>query len=381
MNLKKMTGEPVPAPRHIFRPVPAPRQIRRPELDKLVLCDVPCQEVEVEGGERPLGQKVGHQVPVPAGSRELEAEEEPSGESNPTLVSHDYRRRQRRKKKKKKDKIRMITVEGCRRADTESSSSEEETDREKIKPTKKCYDINIVKPLSEIVRISGRLQVHRITLSDIEEDQTWENEEEEEDNQDDESDDQDFETGDYFEPETELEIRNDNAEAEIDRGNAEEAEPLDDVKEDVERYEGKVQGEEETEADEDPEEDEEPDWDRNRDQEEEENKDENNNDEEGQNGDQVEEDEDEDEEDEDEDEDESAVGAQRWVTDESRPYEYEKGQENDDEEIGGGEDEDEDDEYEVDEEYEDEEQSGDDSICDVYDSCDDHDYVYDNDEY
>ena len=81
MNLKKMTGEPVPAPRHIFRPVPAPRQIRRPELDKLVLCDVPCQEVEVEGGERPLGQKVGHQVPVPAGSRELEAEEEPSGES------------------------------------------------------------------------------------------------------------------------------------------------------------------------------------------------------------------------------------------------------------------------------------------------------------
>ena len=69
----------------------------------------------------------------------------------------------------------MIVVDGRRMADTESSSSDEETDREKTKPTRKCYDINIVKPLSEIVRISGRLKIHHFPLSIIKEDQTWEN--------------------------------------------------------------------------------------------------------------------------------------------------------------------------------------------------------------
>ena len=122
MNLKKMTGAPVSAPCHVFRPVPAPRQIRGPELDKLVLCDALCQEVEVKGCERPLGQKVRQQVPVPAGSRKLEAGEGPSGELNPTPVSLDYRHRQKRRKKKK-DKIRMIMIDGRRMADTESSSS------------------------------------------------------------------------------------------------------------------------------------------------------------------------------------------------------------------------------------------------------------------
>ena len=376
MNLKKMNGVPVPAPRRVFRPVPAPRLIRGKELSKLVFSDAPS-EVEVGGNERPLGPNAPR-VPAHAGSSQLEAAEGHSGDpsSNPNPVSQDNRRRQRRRRKKK-DKIRMIVADGRRVYDMEFSSSEEETSQEKVTPARKSYDIHIVKSMSEIVQISGRLKVDRFPLSVIKEDQ----------DQEDESDNQDSDTGDDSKPKAKLKVRIDNAKAEIDRGNAEEAKLLDDVEEEVEDVKGKAQGEEKTEDEDDPEEDDEPDW---GDQEEE--NEENNNEEEEDNEDEYEQDEEKeeennnkDEEDEDEgekdDENDSDVGTQRWVTDESRPYEYEKGQENDDEEIGGGEDEDEDDEYEVDEEYEDEEQSGNDSVCDVYDSNDYDDDVYDNDDY
>ena len=69
------------------------------------------------------------------------------------------------------------------------------------------------------------------------------------------------------------------------------------------------------------------------------------------------------------------------MTDQARQYEYEKGQEDEDEEPRVGNEEGEDDEFKVGEDYEDEKQSDDDSICDVYDSCDEYDYDYDDDEY
>ena len=135
--------------------------------------------------------------------------------------------------------------------------------------------------------------------------------------------------------------------------------------EDVERFEGEVHSEEETEADEDLEENDDPDCDRDKDQREKEEKDENNNDgnnnnEEGQDRNEVKEDEDDDEDDdlnvrddsntqdnpaegEDINRLRSAVGAQRWVTDQARQYEYEKGQEDEDEEPRVGNEEGEDD--------------------------------------
>ena len=330
ISLKKMNGAPVPAPRRIFRPVPAPRLIRGKELDKLVFGDAPS-EVKVGGNERPLGPNAPR-VSAHAGSSQLEAAEghsgDPSSNHNHNPVSQDYRRRQRRRRKKK-DKVRMIVADGRRVFDMEFSSSEEETDREKGEPTRKSYDIHIVKSRSEIVQISGRLKVDRFPLSVIKEDQDRE-EEERDDYQDDKSDNQDSDTGDDSKPKAKLKVRIDNAKAEIDRGNAEEAELLDDVKEEVEDVKGKVQGEEETEDEDDPEEDEEPDW---GDQEEKEENDENNNEEED-NEDEDEQDEyneennnedeeDEDEKDEDEDENDSEGGTQRWGTDESRQYEYE----------------------------------------------------------
>ena len=302
MNLKKMNGVPVPAPCRVFRPVPAPRLIRGKELDKLVFGDAPS-EVKVGGNERPLGPNAPR-VPAHAGSSQLEAAEGYSGDpsSNPNPVSQDDRRRQRRRRKKK-DKIRMIVADGRRVYDMEFSSSEEETDQENVEPARKSYNIHIVKSRSEIVQISGRLKVDRFPLSVIKEDQDRE-EEERDDYQDDKSDNQDSDTGDCFEPGAKLMIRIDKAEAEINRGNAEDAELLDDVEEDVEDVEGKVQGEEETEDEDDPEEDEEPDW---GDQEEKEENDENNNEEDEDNEDEDEQDEEneennnEDEEDEDED--------------------------------------------------------------------------------
>ena len=119
MNLKKETGAPVPAPRHIFRPVPAPRQIRGPMLtreDKLVLCDVPCQDkLDRDQAENPTPPKS-------------------------TLATAVGRRGGRGKR------WRLIMM-----ANTDFSSSEEETCREMTDSTKKCYDTNVVKPLSEII--------------------------------------------------------------------------------------------------------------------------------------------------------------------------------------------------------------------------------------
>ena len=139
MNLEakswKMNGVPVPAPRRVFRPVPAPRLIRGKELDKLLFGDAPS-EVEIGEHERPLGPNAPR-VPANAGSSQLEAAEGHSGDpsSNPNPVSQDDRRRQKRRRKKK-DKIRMIVADSRRVYDMEFSSSEEETDQEKIKPAR-----------------------------------------------------------------------------------------------------------------------------------------------------------------------------------------------------------------------------------------------------
>ena len=57
----------------------------------------------------------------------------------------------------------------------------------------------------------------------MEEDQKEEEEETEEDDQEDDSDLQDFEAGDYFEPQTKLEVGNDTTKANIVRSNAEQA--------------------------------------------------------------------------------------------------------------------------------------------------------------
>ena len=378
MNLKKMNGVPVPAPRSILRrPVPAPRKIRGRELLKLVFSDAPCID-EAGGYERPLGPNAPR-VPVHAGSQQLEAAEGQSGDpsSNPTPVNLGNRRRQkRRRRKKEENKIRMI-----RMADKDSSSDEEETSQEMTAPPQKCYNINVVKPLSEIIQISGRLHIHRIQLSDIEEDQPREEEEKEEqdgeDDQEDDTDAQDSEAGGDFEPTTELEIGNDTTEDDIGQGDAVQAELDGSDEGDVERYEGAVYGEEGPEAYDDFEEKDDPNWDKDEDHKEEE---EEENDEEGRNGDEVKED---DPDGQDYNNNQDAIGSQRWVTDQISPYEYEEG--GDDHEDEGelevddeeGED---DDEFEVGEEYEDEEHDDDnDSICDVYDSCDEYDYY--DDEY
>ena len=266
-------------------------------------------------------------------------------------------------------------------ADKDSSSDEEETSQEMTAPPQKCYNINVVKPLSEIIQISGRLHIHRIQLSDIEEDQPREEEEKEEqdgeDDQEDDTDAQDSEAGGDFEPTTELEIGNDTTEADIGQGDAVQAELDGSDEGDVERYEGAVHGEEGPEAYDDFEEKDDPNWDKDEDHKEEE---EQENDEEGRNGDEVKED---DPDGQDYNNNPDAIGSQRWVTDQISPYEYEKGgDDHEDEaelEVDDEEGED-DDEFEVGEEYEDEEHDDDnDSICDVYDSYDECDYY--DDEY
>ena len=154
LNLKKVTGAPVPALRRLSPPVPAPRRIRGQELNKPVFCPAPCC-VQSQGGECPPGQDVSQPVPMPAERVETrdhepaegdypqvddEVGKEPGeGQPDPALASSGRQRRQERRKvrreeekptqerrrlrrKEKRIKITMIN--------SDSSSSEEETCQE-----------------------------------------------------------------------------------------------------------------------------------------------------------------------------------------------------------------------------------------------------------